>query len=57
LHPFERLALVQEYFRAVGGFDRMTTETVRGYPRPEDDQYTSQLRLSDPVFAVWGHAD
>lgn len=34
LHPFERLALVQEYFRTASGFDRMTTETVRGYPRP-----------------------
>jgi SAM-dependent methyltransferase len=56
LHPFERVALVQEYFRAGGGFESLATETIRGYPRPADDKYADQLPQSDPVFAVWGHA-
>ncbi|TFG84200.1 MAG: class I SAM-dependent methyltransferase [Chromatiales bacterium] len=56
LHPFERVALVQEYFRAAGAFGSMATETIRGYPRPGDDKYASQLHRSDPVFAVWGRA-
>jgi hypothetical protein len=34
----------------------MATETIRGYPRPGDDKYASQLHRSDPVFAVWGRA-
>ncbi len=56
LHPFERLALVQEYFRQAAGFGLPATETVRGYPRPQDDKYAGQLQLSDPVFAAWATA-
>jgi SAM-dependent methyltransferase len=56
LHPFERLALVQEYFRQAGGFGLPATETVHGYPRPQDDKYAGKLPLSDPLFAAWATA-
>ena len=52
LAAFERLALVQEYFRAAGNFDSLETETVHGLPRPQDDKYAQQRAFSDPVFAV-----
>ena len=53
LHPFERLALVQEYFRAAGDFGLTATETARGWPRPEDDKYAGRLADADPLFALW----
>ena len=52
LHPFERHALVQEYFRAAGNFTSLETGTVHGLPRPQDDKYAQQRAFSDPVFAV-----
>lgn len=54
LHPFERQALVLDYFRRSGGFVYLHTESLRGLPRPADDQYVDQFALSDPVYAVWG---
>lgn len=54
LHPFERQALVLDYFHQAGGFADLQTESVRGLPRPEDDPYANTLALSDPVYAVWG---
>jgi len=54
LHPFERQALVLDYFRQGGGFGELHTESVRGLPRPEDDPYANTLALSDPVYTVWG---
>lgn len=56
LHPFERIALVLDYFRRAGGFGTLATESVRGFPRPADDKYADQLTCSDPVFAVSGVA-
>jgi SAM-dependent methyltransferase len=56
LHAFERMGLVLDYFRRAGGYAQLATESWRGWPRPEDDQYASSLLLSDPVFAVWGRA-
>jgi SAM-dependent methyltransferase len=53
-HPFERMALILEYLHAAGSFTGPATESVRGHPRPAGDRYADQLRLSDPVFAVWG---
>jgi hypothetical protein len=50
------MALVLEYFHRAGNFTELATESVSGYPRPEDDKYTDQLSLSDPVFAVSGRA-
>lgn len=54
LHPFERVALVLEYFRRDERFTDLQTLSVRNLPRPADDKYYGQLRSADPVFAVWG---
>ena len=54
LHPFERMALVLEYFRHSGQFCDLATESWRGWPRPADDKYATRRLLADPVFAVWG---
>ena len=54
LHPFERMGLVLQYFERVGGFVELGTESLRGLPRPEDDQYAGQMSESDPVYVVWG---
>ena len=56
LHPFERLGLVLDTFRRSGGYAALGTETARGWPRPEDDKYASQLAEADPLYAVWGAA-
>jgi len=54
LHEFERVGLVLEYFLRSGAFGNLQTFSSRGWPRPEDDRYFPRLRLSDPVYAVWG---
>lgn len=54
LHPFERLALVMNYYRKAGGFQDLRTESLQGLPRPPGDKYYGRLAASDPVFAVWG---
>lgn len=54
LHPFERLGLVIDYFR-LAGFEEIGSESIRGLPRPQDDQHADRLAFADPVFAVWGH--
>lgn len=56
LHPFERMALVLDYFRQSGAFSDLNTESVRGLPRPADDPYAKELAFSDPMYAVWGRA-
>jgi len=56
LHPFERMALVFEYFRGAGNFRSLASETRRELPRPKDDKYAQRRAFSDPVFAVWGYA-
>jgi SAM-dependent methyltransferase len=53
LHPFERVALVVDYFRQSGRFENIETLSILHYPRPEDDKYSDRLVYSDPVFAVW----
>jgi len=53
LHPFERLSLVQEYYRRAGVFEAINTESVQGLPRPPGDKYSGRIPWSDPVFAVW----
>ena len=55
LHPFERMALVVDYFRLSNEYVNLATESIRGLPRPTDDKYADRLALSDPVFAVWGY--
>lgn len=54
LHPFERMGLVLEYFRAAGGFTGYQTESRRGWPRPRDDAYFPRKKEADSLLAVWG---
>ena len=54
LHEFERLGLVLSWFRASGRYEQLYAHSFRGYPRPVDDRYFPQLRLSDPVFGGTG---
>ncbi len=54
LTEFERQGLVLEYFLKDGLFTDLTTFSSRGWPRPAEDRYASQVRQADPVFAVWG---
>lgn len=52
IHPFERMGLVLEYLRQAGGFGHYYTESLRGWPRPEDDPHSDQRHESDPLFCV-----
>ena len=54
LHPFERLGLVLEGLRLTGRFGDLHSESVRGYPRPDDDKYRGMTPYADPVYAAWG---
>jgi SAM-dependent methyltransferase/FKBP-type peptidyl-prolyl cis-trans isomerase 2 len=54
LHDFERMGLVLEYFLQSGLYKDLHTYSIRGLPRPTNDKYFSEERLSDPIFAVWG---
>jgi SAM-dependent methyltransferase len=56
LHRFERLGYVLDLYAKSGTFEDLHTETIRGWPRPDDDRYIRQTTLSDPVYAVWGRA-
>lgn len=55
LHPFERLQYALALYQHGGKFERLRTETVRGLPRPADDDYTSQNPFADPLYAVYGY--
>ncbi|WP_455209881.1 class I SAM-dependent methyltransferase [Kaarinaea lacus] len=55
LHPFERMALVLDYFRRSKAYKRLATESLRGLPRPTNDKYATMLPNSDPLYAVWGY--
>lgn len=54
IHEFERPGLVSEYFLESGLFYNLETWSIRGLPRPEDDEYADRMPSSDPVYAVWG---
>jgi len=54
LTEFEREGLVLEYFLRDGLFSGLQTYSSRGWPRPPEDRYFSQIRQADPIFAVWG---
>ncbi len=54
LHSFERMGLVSSYFKLSGLFSKIQSESIRGYPRPNEDKYRDTRSESDPVFAVWG---
>lgn len=53
MHPFERMGLVLESLCATGAFANYRTESLRGYPRPDDDKYRDAIPRADPVYAVW----
>ena len=55
IHEFERPGLILEYFAESGAFRDLETWSLRGLPRPADDEYASQLAQSDPVYGVWGY--
>ncbi len=54
MHPFERLGLVLDLYRKEGLFEHLHTESIRGYPRPNDDRHAATTPNADPVSAVWG---
>ena len=54
LHEFERLGLILEYFRRTERFIDIKTYTMRGLPRPTDDQYFPEMTTSAPIFAIYG---
>jgi hypothetical protein len=54
LHPFERMQLILEYFRDSDQFEDLHTYSKHGLPRPRDDKYINETKISDPVYAVWG---
>jgi len=57
LHEFERLGLMLEYFRESRCFRDCRTWSLRGRPRPADDDYAHRLPASDPVYAAWAFRD
>jgi SAM-dependent methyltransferase len=54
LHEFERLGLVTEYFLESSMFEKISTHSIRGLPRPDGDKYAKQFAYSDPIYAVIG---
>ncbi len=54
LHPFERQGYVLNLFRRQNELINLHTESIRGYPRPDDDRHSASTFTSDPIFAVWG---
>ncbi len=53
LTSFERLGLVANYYQRAGGYEHLRTHSVRGLPRPRDDEYAAQLPYSDAIYAIW----
>ena len=53
LHPFERQGFILNYFLGEPRFENIHTESVRGYPRPPEDKYSSQTPYSDSLYMVW----
>ncbi len=49
----ERQMLVEDYFRSVEDFGRVTAFVSRGQPRPADDKYAASGLPSDPVWALY----
>ena len=57
LHTFERLQFVLSLYLQHRQFSRLHTQSVRGLPRPTDDDSGSQHPHANPVFAVYGYRD
>jgi hypothetical protein len=45
---------VLNLFRRQKALGNLHTESIRGYPRPDDDRHSASTFTSDPIFAVWG---
>jgi hypothetical protein len=56
LSEFERMGLVLEYYLRSNAFEQLHTFSLRGWPRPVDDQYYPRVKTADPVYAVVGKA-
>jgi len=54
LHPFERQGMILDFLVLSEGFSDLQTESIRGYPRPEDDEHLKETLLSDPLYVVMG---
>jgi SAM-dependent methyltransferase len=54
-HEFERLGLILQTLKNSGHFDRIETESLRGYPRPQDDPYVGTTGFSDPLYHLVGY--
>jgi hypothetical protein len=57
LHEFERIGLVIDHFIGSGRYDSIQSFSLRGLPRPVEDKYHNQFKLSDPIFAVWARKE
>ena len=51
LHDYEKIGFVTDLLQTTGEFTDISTFSVRGYPRPEDDPH-QEIFLSDPVYLV-----
>jgi len=53
LQEFERVGMVTQWLQQAG-FDKLSTFSSRGWPRPGNDPHSGQITVSDPVYAAWG---
>ena len=51
LHDYEKIGFVIDLLERTGEFTDISTLSVRGYPRPEDDPH-QEIFHSDPVYLV-----
>lgn len=54
IENFERPGLVLSYLRSQGNFGHFESFSKRGLLRPDNDQLSSELIFSDPVYIVQG---
>jgi SAM-dependent methyltransferase len=49
----ERIMLVEDLFKLAGNFNEPSVFISRNKPRPEDDKYYPETKVSDPVYAIY----
>ena len=52
VHPFERMGIVLEYFRQSKAFENLSSESIRGLIKHNDDTFVSKNVYSCPLFIV-----
>ena len=52
--PYRKWPTLVGTFLNQKDFSELRTESIRGYPRPLDDKYSSQMLMSDSLYFVWG---